>query len=129
MTDHEATARPRHERRNSVPILLPAGRKWKALFAFLGFSGIMTLAMLLIGGGKAWNKWDTMQAQLTDIQKLQREVRELRGRIAELTTAENDTRRFLGLQPIVHQSILDGEPTVYILPRKTAVVENVALKK
>lgn len=119
----------RHERRHSAPILLPAGRKWKALLAFLGFSGIVTLATLLIGGGKAWSKWDAMQAQLTDIQKLHREVRDLRERIAELTTAENETRAHVGMQPFVHQPILDGEPAVYILPRRDVVVEYVTQKK
>lgn len=91
-------------------LLLP--RKWKLLFGFLGFSGIVSTAGFLVGGGKAWSKWDAMQAQLTTISnQYAAQVKlngEFRGRIAELTTSENQLRAVLNLPPLVHQSILDG---------------------
>jgi hypothetical protein len=105
-----------NERRNSYPILLPAGKRWKALFGFIGVSGFITMATLLLGGGRMLEKADAIQRQLTTMQ--QQHAAELvaqgklngefRGRIAELTTSENQLRALLNLPPLVHQSILDG---------------------
>lgn len=115
------------ERRTSAPILLPAGKKWRAIVAFAGFGGLCSVCLLLVQIGVTKERFEALQRTQVALQQTQIQIRQSQAdearrdqrmelRFAVMLSAENETRRVIGLPPVDMSSVA-VEATVVALPR------------